>query len=160
VDLASVGGIVASLCSLLLATITIYMFSRKLKKYDGLVDSVSDLLRYETDEEGNILLDARLSGMMTALSSNMAKSLKMSLLQGLSVNAKLESGLKGAITKDIVEKKMPLLGLVGDVLGINTQKWISKHPDALVQLAPLLGKLNLGALGQSPNNSGGSAGYG
>jgi len=112
--------------------------NRKFKKYDSLVDSVSELLRYEEDEEGNVLLDARLSGMMKGLSSSMAKSLKMSFLQGLSVNSKLEGGLKAAITTDAINKQMPILGLVGDFLGVNTQEYITKHPDALMQLAPML----------------------
>jgi len=131
--------------------------NRKFKKYDSLVDSVSDLLRYEEDEEGNVLLDARLTGMVKALSSNMAKSLKMSFLQGLSVNSKLESGLKSAITTDAINKKMPLLNLVGDFLGINTQEYITKHPDALMQLAPML-KGFMG--GPRQNDGSGKAGYG
>jgi len=158
VDLASVGGIMASLCSFLLAVIIIVYTERKFKKYDALVDNFKDLLRYEEDEEGNVMLDARVSGMIKAFSSGMAKSLKMSLLQGLSVNSKLESGLKTAITTDAITKKMPLLGLVGDFLGVNTQEYITKHPDALIQLAPML----QGFLGRRGQNDGGSgrAGYG
>lgn len=157
-DLASVSGIIASVCSFALAIIVILNMNRKFRKYDSLVDTVSDLLRYEEDEEGNVLLDARLSGMMKGLSSSMAKSLKMSFLQGLSVDSKLEKGLKAAITTDAVNKKMPLLGLVGDFLGINTQEYITKHPDALMQLAPML----KGFMGGGGQNDGGSgrAGYG
>jgi len=158
VDLASVGGIMASLCSFLLAVIIIVYTERKFKKYDALVENFEELLRYEEDEEGNVMLDARLSGMIKAFSSGMAKSLKMSLLQSLSVNSKLDSGLKTAITTDAINKKMPLLNLVGDFLGVNTQEYITKHPDALMQLAPML----KGFLGSGPRNdgSGGRAGYG
>lgn len=164
VDLAWVSGIVATLCSVGVALFTILYMTRKLNRYDDLVESVSDLLRYETDEEtGQVLLDARLTGMIGALSSGIAKSIKMSLLQGLSVDAKLEKGLKGAIAQDVVENKMPILNLVGDVLGFNTKAWIAKHPEALAQLAPMLGKFMGGIQGiggNPPNNSGGSAGYG
>jgi len=131
---------------------------RKFRRYDSLVDDFADLLRYEKDDEGNILLDARVTGMIQALSSGMAKSLKMSLLQGLSVNSKLEGGLKTAITTDAINKQMPLLTAVGDFLGINTQEYITKHPDALMQLAPLL-KGFMGGRGQNDGGSG-RAGYG
>lgn len=157
-DLASVSGIMASLCSFLLAIIIIVYTERKFRRYDSLVDNFADLLRYEEDAEGNVLLDARVTGMISALSSGMAKSLKMSLLQGLSVDSKLESGLKAAITSDAVNKQMPLLGLVGDFLGINTQDYITKHPQALMQLAPLL-KGFMGGRGQNDGGSG-RAGYG
>jgi len=156
VDLASVSGIIASICSFLLAITIIVYTDRKFKKYDSLVENFAEFLRYEEDEEGNVLLDARLTGMIKALSSNMAKSLKMSLLQGLSVNSKLESGLKAAISTDAINKQMPILGLVGDFLGINTQEYITKHPDALMQLAPML----KGFIGGPRNDGSGKAGYG
>jgi len=57
---------------------------------------------------------------------------------------------------------MPLLELAGDVLGFNTKAYISKHPEAIMQLAPLAqkfmgGKNPLSFLqgqGQSQGNNG------
>lgn len=156
-DLASVGGIIASVCSFALAIIIILYTERKFRRYDSLVDNFTDLLRYEEDSEGNVLLDSRVTGMINALSSNMAKSLKMSFLQGLSVQSKLDKGLKNAITSDAINKQMPLLGLVGDFLGINTQEYITSHPEALMQLAPML----KGFMRPRGNDDGsGRAGYG
>lgn len=142
-DLASIGGIIASLCSFGLAIIIILYTDRKFRRYDSLVDNFSDLLRYEEDDEGNIMLDARITKIIDSLGSRIASSAKMSMLQGLSVNAKLDKGLKGAMAADMVENKMPLIGLIGDIFGVNTQKWIQKHPDAIVQLAQQFGPMFL-----------------
>jgi len=103
-------------------------------------------------------------GMIKALSSSLATSLKMSLLGSLSGPARLDKGLKGAIAQDIVQEKMPMLNLIGDFLGINTKQYIGKHPEAMMQLyqqfAPMLGKMKIGAgqSGQSHGNDG--VGYG
>ena len=113
------------------------------------------MLRYEEDEEGNPLLDARVVKIIEALGSSLAKSLKFSLLGSISGQARLEKGLKGALAQDIVEQNMPILNLVGDFLGINTKKYIAKHPEAFLQLmqqfAPMLMKMRL-----NQGNSGGS----
>jgi len=119
------------------------------------LDSVGALLRYEEDENGNPMLDARLVKVIEALGSSVAKSLKFSLLGSISGQARLEKGLKGALAQDIVEQNMPILNLVGDFLGINTKKYIAKHPEAFLQLmqqfAPMLMKFKLGQ-----GNSGGN----
>jgi hypothetical protein len=156
VDLASVSGILATVSSFTLAIVILLFTERKFRKYDALVNSVSDLLRYETDSEGNVSLDARVTGMVSALSSGIAKSIKMSFLQGLSVDSKLQNGLKSAMVSDAVDNQFPMLNLVGDFLGINTKKYLTKHPQALMQLAPML----QGFMQKNPNNSGGKAGYG
>lgn len=143
----------ASVCSFALAIIIILYTDRKFRRFDALADNVSNLLRYEEDAEGNVLLDARIGKMIGALSAGMAKSFKMSMLQGLSVNAKLEKGLKGAIAQDVVDNKMPILNLIGDVMGFNTKQWIAKHPEALGQLAPMLGKFMGGLGGAHPRNN-------
>ena len=111
-----------------------------------------------------------LAMVVDAFGSRMAKSIRMSFLQGLGANAKIEKGLKGALATDIVENKMPLLNLASDVLGFNTKQYISKHPEALGQLlhlaAPLLQGNGLGNLlgGGQPqpqrNNSHGVSKFG
>jgi len=107
--------------------------------------------------------------LIDAFGSRMAKSLKMSFLQGLGANAKIEKGLKSAMAQDIIEEKMPLLNLAGDILGFNTKQYISKHPDALGQLIQLAGPLlqggNLGSImgqkqGPPQYDGNGVGGYG
>lgn len=165
-DLAFLSGLLASLVSLIglfFAVYTVRKMNSKLEKFGGLADSVSDLLRYEEDEEGNPLIDARLSKMMMVLSSGMAKSIKMSMLGGLSGPARLEKGLKGAIAADVVDNQMPIINLIGDMVGINTKKYISKHPDAMMQLAakfaPQLQNLKLGS-SNIANRGNDGVGYG
>jgi len=160
-DLAVLGGLLAtftSLAGLLFAILTVRSMNHKLEAFEGLADSVGSFLRYEEDEEGKPLIDARLQKMITIGSSALAQSLKMSLLGSLSGPARLEKGLKGAIAQDIVEEKMPMVNLIGDFLGFNTKKYIGKHPEAMMQLgqmlAPMLGKIKLG----QPND-GGSASW-
>jgi len=124
--------------TVLLAAISIYLvFStkRQLKKFESLADSVGQLFRYEEDEDGNPLLDARLVKILEALGSSLSKSLKFSFLGSLSGQARLEKGLKSAITQDLIDNQMPILNLIGDFLGINTKKYIAKHPEAFMQLA-------------------------
>lgn len=160
-DLASVWGIIASLSSFILAIFLLLSTNKKLKKFEDLADNVGQLFRYEEGEDGEVLLDARLGKMMSAFSSGIAQSLKMSMLQGLSVQSKLDKGLKGAIASDVVENQMPMISLIGDVLGINTKKYIANHPDALMQLAPMI-QAFMGKIGQNNpgNSSGGNIGYG
>ena len=121
--------------------------NKRFQRFERLADSVSDLLRYEEDEEGNPLLDARLVKVIEALGSSLAKSLKFSLLGSLSGQARLEKGLKAAITQDIIDQNMPILNLIGDFLGINTKQYIAKHPEAFIQLmqhfGPMLAKLRV-----------------
>lgn len=124
--------------TVLLAAISIYLvFStkRQLKKFESLADSVGQLFRYEEDEDGQPLLDARLVKILEALGSSLSKSLKFSFLGSLSGQARLEKGLKSAMTQDLIDNQMPILNLIGDFLGINTKKYIAKHPEAFMQLA-------------------------
>ena len=137
----------------------------KLETFEELADSVGSLFRYEEDSEGKPMIDARLNKIIgtfsSALSSDMAQSLKMSLLGSLSGPARLDKGLKGAMAQDIVEEKMPMVNLIGDFLGFNTKKYIGKHPEAMMQLgsliAPMLGKVRIG--GSTPRGNDG-VGYG
>ena len=142
--------------TLLLAAISIYILlstNRKLKKFESLADSVGQFFRYEEDENGNPLLDARLGKILEALGSSLAKSMKFSFLGSLSGQARLEKGLKSALTQDLVDNQMPILNLIGDFLGINTKKYIAKHPEAFMQLAqqflPIIMKQKFN---QAPNN--------
>jgi len=124
--------------TVLLAGISIYLVlstNRKLKKFESLADSVGQFFRYEEDENGNPLLDARLVKILEALGSSLAKSMKFSFLGSLSGQARLEKGLKSALTQDLIDNQMPILNLLGDFLGINTKKYIAKHPEAFMQLA-------------------------
>jgi len=120
-------------------------------------------------EDGEINMREDLALLIDAFGSRIAKSLKMSFLQGLGAQAKIEKGLKGAMAQDIIENKMPLLNLAGDILGFNTKQYIAKHPDALGQIIQLAGPLlqggGLGALmgkGGIPSSQGndGLGGYG
>jgi len=133
----------------------LYWTNKRFQRFENLADSVSDLLRYEEDEQGNPMLDARLVKVIEALGSSLAKSLKFSLLGTISGQARLEKGLKGAIAQDIIEQNLPILNLIGDFLGFNTKKYIAKHPEAALQLfqqfAPMLLKLK-SAQGNSPGN--------
>ena len=94
-DLAVLGGLLAtftSLAGLLFAILTVRSMNHKLEAFEGLADSVGSFLRYEEDEEGKPLIDARLQKMITIGSSALAQSLKMSLLGSLSGPARLEKG--------------------------------------------------------------------
>jgi len=159
VDLAVLGGLLAtftSLAGLLFAVYTVRSMNNKLGKFEGLADSAGAFLRYEESEEGEPLLDARLVKIIGVGAGALAKSLKMSLLGGLSGQARLEKGLKGAIAQDVVENKMPIINLIGDAMGINTKQYIAKHPDAMGQIlqmaGPYLKNLNIGQ-----KNDGGAA---
>ena len=162
-DLAWISGVVASLvsfCGLFFAVYTVHRMNKKLGAFEETADSVGQFFRYEEDEDGNVQLDARAVGMIKAFSSSLATTLKMSVLGSLSGPARLDKGLKGAIAQDIVEEKAPMINLIGDFLGINTKKYISKHPEAMLQLykqfGPMLGKIGVpgGAPGQSRGNDG------
>ena len=137
-DLAFIAGFLASITSitgLFFAIYTVRRMNKKLETFEVLAETAGEFLRYEEDEEGNPMLDARLAKMIKLFSSAMATSLKMSTLGALSGPARLDKGLKGAMAVDVVENKMPIINLLGDVFGINTKKYIQKHPDALLQLA-------------------------
>jgi len=128
---------------------------RRFRKYDDLANSVSELFRYEEDEEGNPMLDARLVKIIEALGSSIAKSVKFSVLGSISGQARLEKGLKSAMAQDLIDNQMPILNLIGEFLGINTRKYIAKHPEAFIQLmqhfAPALLRFKLGNGSQNSN---------
>lgn len=135
---------------------------REIRRTRSAIPSLSDFIK--KGEDGEIIMREDLAMVIDGFGSRIAKSLKMSFLQGLGAQSKIEKGLKGAMAQDIVENKLPLLNLAGDILGFNTKQYISKHPEALGQIiklaAPLLQGGNLGAImGQrpgapSPNHNG------
>ena len=160
-DYTQISTIVASFVGVL-SLLYIIGYTRKMNKCFepalDLVDSVSDIFRYKEDEDGNVKVDARLANVMKMFTNGVAKSIQMSIMGQLSGPARLDKGLKGAIAQDVVEKNVPVLGLVGDFLGINTTKYIKDHPDAMMQLAryfaPTIMKMQQGMQGQ--HNSPGS----
>lgn len=161
-DLALISQILTALSTFFSLTLAIYVLrktNRVVNRFDEISDSAGQFLRFEQDEEGNVLLDARLAGIIKGVSSGLAQSLKMSALGSLSGPARLEKGLKGAIAADVVDNKMPILGLIGDFVGINTNKYIKKHPEAMLQLArqfapQLQGFMKSSNPGQSRGNDG------
>jgi hypothetical protein len=141
---------------------TIYAI-REMRRAQAAIPSLSDFIK--KGEDGETIIREDVASLIDAFGSRMAQGIKMSFLQGLGAQAKIEKGLKGAMAQDIVENKMPLLNLAGDILGFNTKQYIAKHPDALGQLLQLAGPYlgNLGALkGSNPvmNPSHGNDGVG
>lgn len=123
---------------------------REIKRSRALItESLPSLEDYvKRGEDGEINIREDLAMIIDAFGSRVAKSFKMSMLQGLGAQAKIEKGLKSAITQDIVDKKMPIVNLIGEFMGINTKQYISKHPEAIAQLgqiaAPYLKGMNFG----------------
>ena len=147
--------ILNAILTLFLAAISIYLvFStkRQLKKFESLADSVGQLFRYEEDENGQPLLDARLVQIIQTLGKTISDSLKFSFLGSLSGQARLEKGLKSAMTQDLIDNQMPILNLLGDFLGINTKKYIAKHPEAFMQLAQQFLPMIMKSKFQAPNS--------
>ena len=118
--------------SLVIVCIMSFLTLRRASRLENRIPSLDDYV--EVNEDGTVDIEPRLAAIIGAIGQKMFQSAKMSLLQGFSVNAKLDKGLKGAIASDIVENKMPLINLIGDVLGVNTRQYIAKNPDALMQL--------------------------
>jgi len=118
--------------------------NRKLGEYEPIIQDFAALFRYEETEDGKPMIDARLVKIAEAFSSGIAKSLQASVMGQLSGVARMEKGLKGAIASDIIDEKMPIINLLGDFMGINTKKYITKHPDAMGQIlqmaAPAINK--------------------
>lgn len=136
---------ILSFVGLITALITALVIFRQFKQAQAMIPSFDDL--FEEGEDGQLLVDERLSKVIDAFGSRMAKSLKMSFLQGLGAEAKISKGLKGAVAQDIVDNKFPLFNLIGDAMGFNTKQYVAKHPEAIGQLlgliAPALGKIQL-----------------
>ena len=151
--MALFGNILAVLSLIIVLTVS-YFSLRNMNKYNRTFDGLKNLIG--KDEEGNIVVDERIVHVVDLLGSRLFQSAKMSALQGLSVDSKLEKGLKGAFAKDIIDQKLPILNLLGDFMGVNVKQYVAKNPDALMQLLAMpqvqgfLGKF----MGGQPNNPG------
>lgn len=154
-DLALIFGIVTGLSAIIFSIYGILSFRsvrRTLKEYTPFIDSIAALLRYEEDEKGNPMIDARLKGFAKAISTEMTSSLSHSVLGQISGVKRLEKGLEGAMAMDIADKEMPILGLIGDFMGVNTAKYIQKHPRAMLQIAQYIAPMFKGQFrGGGPN---------
>jgi len=163
IDLALLSQILtafATLFSLIFVIYNLMRFNKKLEDYEGLADkasSVMDLFRYEEDPETKeAMVDPRLLKLIRIGASGIAESVKMSFMGVLSGPPRLSKGLKGAMAKDVIEEKMPLLELAGDFLGFNTKKYIAKNPDAMLQLVQMFAPMlkNMKMPGQQGNDGG------
>ena len=147
-------GEILAVLSLLIVVIVSFLSLRNMNKYNERFDNLSNLIG--KDDEGNIVVDERIVKVIDLVGSRLFQSGKMSMLQGLSVDSKLQKGLKGALAQDIVEEKLPLLQAAGDFLGFNTKAYIKKNPDAFFQLVqiPAVQKFLGGMSGGQQNNPG------
>lgn len=127
-----------SLLGLILMAGVSFISLREIKRTRALIPSISDYIK--KGEEGEYIIREDIGALLKVAGTTMFQSAKMSMLQGLGANAKLEKGLKGAMAQDILEEKMPLLNLAGDLLGFNTKQYLAKNPDLIMQLAPLAQK--------------------
>lgn len=153
-----------SLSGVSAAIITSLYAIRQMKQARASIPSLDTFVK---NEGGEIIIREDLAALIDAFGSRMAKSVQMSIFQGMGAQAKIDKGLKGAMSQDIIDEKMPLLNLAGEILGFNTKQYISKHPEAIMQLIPMAkglmgGKNPLAMLqGNSPSQDHrGLGGYG
>ena len=150
---------ITSVISVVIAILLSLYIIRQTKRTAALIPSLSDFI--QRGEDGETIMREDLALVIDAFGQRMAQGIKMSFLQGLGAQAKIEKGLKGAMAQDIIENKLPLLNLAGDILGFNTKQYIAKHPDALGQIiqlaAPLLQGGGLQGIMQ-PNQGNGEKG--
>ena len=115
------------------------MLAETMRDLEEMIPSPSDYVQEGEDGETIIRQDVAL--LIDGFGSRVAKSLKMSLLQGLGANAKIEGGLKAAMIEGAITNQMPLLKLAAEIFGIPVEKYLKKHPDAMMQLAPMAQQL-------------------
>jgi len=98
------------------------------------------------DAEGNLVMREDIVAVIDAVGSRIAKAGQMGILQGLGADAKLQKGVESAVAKDLIDAKLPLLGLVDDVLGggLNIKDYLIKNPRALPYVMKLAGSLTQG----------------
>ena len=125
--------------------------SSHLKKF---IPSLDDYI--QQNEAGEWVVEERLGRLLGVVGQTMFQSAKMSMLGGLSGDARLEKGLKSAISQDIIEEKFPLLdagaGILGEFTGFNVKKYITKNPEALMQLIGVAQKNGINLAGLMGNN--------
>jgi len=137
-ELNSLVALILGLTSVIMTIWNLRKINKKLGKYEPFVDDMADLLKMEETPEG-LVVDHRLTLLAAELAKAIGQTIKMSFLGNLSGQARLDKGLKGAMTQDIIDEKMPIINLAGDFLGINTKAYIKKHPDALAQIMQIAG---------------------
>ena len=143
-----------SLLGLILMAGVSFISLREIRRTRSSIPSLSDFIK--KGEDGETIMREDITMVIDAFGSRIAKSLKMSFLQSMGADAKLEKGLEGAIAQDMIENKFPLLELAGDFAGFNVKKYLVKNPRAIRQLLQLAGPLlkgqNLGDLVGSPSH--------
>ena len=114
------------------------MLAETLRDVEDMIPSIDDFI---SEENGEWQIDERLVKVIDLAGSRMFQSAKMSAIQGLGAQAKIEKGLQGAFAADIIENKMPILDLIGEFAGINVKKYITKHPQAIAQIVQMFGPM-------------------
>ena len=129
-------GEILAVLSLIIVSIVSFFSLRNMNRYNRVFDNFSQYI--SKDEEGHIVMDERIVAVIDAVGSRLFQSAKMSMLQGLSVGAKLDKGLEEAFAKDFIEEKLPLVGAAADAIkdftGYNVKKYLTKNPRAAMQL--------------------------
>lgn len=134
-----------------------FLSLRKLNRFENHIPEIDDYITVH--EDGTVEMDKRLMGILQAVGQTLFQSAKFSMMQGLSAQKKLDTGLKSAFAKDIVDNKMPALNLLGDVIGYNVKAYVAKNPDAFFQILQqpavqqIIGQFISGQ-GQQSNGSG------
>lgn len=107
-----------------------------MKSMQKRIPKLDDFFQIRKNDKGEeqVFVEPKLALILDSLGSRMFQSAKMSMFQGMGVQAKLDKGLKTAFAKDIVDKKIPILSIIGDFAGINVKQYIAKNPDAFLNL--------------------------
>ena len=125
-----------------------------MNRFENLIPDLDSFVTF--NEDGSVNMDPRIVAVIDGVGSRMFQSAKMSMLGGLSGDARLEKGLKGAIAQDIIEEKFPLLdaatGILKDFTGYNVKKYITKNPEAAMQLIGMAQKNGINLDGLMGNN--------
>ena len=125
-----------------------------MNRFENLIPDLDSFVTF--NEDGSVNMDPRIVAVIDGVGSRMFQSAKMSMLGGLSGDARLEKGLKSAITQDIIEEKFPLLdagaGILKEFTGFNVKKYITKNPEALMQLIGMAQKNGINFAGFMGNN--------
>ena len=147
-----------ALASILIVVFISFLSLRKMNRFEELIPELDSFVTF--NEDGSVNMDPRIVAVIDGIGSRMFQSAKMSMLGGLSGDARLEKGLKSAITQDIIEEKFPLLdagaGLLNEFTGFNVKKYITKNPEALMQLIGMAQKNGINLAGLMGNNGAGS----
>ena len=106
---------ITSVISVIIAILLSLYIIRQTKRTAALIPSLSDFI--QRGEDGETVMREDLALVIDAFGQRMAQGIKMSFLQGLGAQAKIEKGLKSAMAQDILENKMPLFNMIADYAG-------------------------------------------